>query len=179
MKVTYTAYRKFCQKHPEAAYRGKIIPGDNVEVADKFADFFKKEEIVLEAGEPEDPKLAELGKQRIAVKKAKQAQIDERIRQIHVDDDEVKKEEKRDDFILPLEDNTKKLVEYKLKLQKRDDLTKLEKKKKLAEYKASLEEKLEEKKPKRQKRTQKKKESKNEKGRLVKDPETGEFKREG
>lgn len=190
MKVTYMAYRRLCIANPEAVLNDKIVPGDDVEVSDKWAKFFEGGEVLKVESKEEDPELLERGRLRVEARKERQAAQQEEIRRRLNDDDDDKKDDKskKDEFVLPLDDMTKSLVDYKQDLKakgfKRVEINRL-----VAERKAEMlaerggqeaEQEEEEDKPAQRGRGRQaaKPEAKaeGEEGELVKDPVTGEFK---
>lgn len=187
MKVSYISYLRLVRTHPEATLNQKIIPGDNVEIPPKWASFFEEKEVVEQSRTTDDPELVELGRQRVAARKEKSAAQWEQIKSIQNGDEEENKKSKKNDFVLPLDDVTKSVVDLKIEMKKAGK-SKLEIKRAVEELKAELapvaqsveQEDDEDKKPRRgrQPKAEVQASSPEAQGRLVKDPVTGQFVRE-
>lgn len=187
MKVSYMSYLSLVQAHPEAALNQKIVPGDNVEIPPKWAGFFNESQVVEQSRKDDDPELLELGRQRVQAKKERAALQNDQIKRIQNGDEEDTKKEKKNDFVLPLDEITKAAVDLKMEL-KAQGKSKIEIKNAVNELKAKMsapqvqQQEEEEETPRRGRGRQAKAEvqaaPQQAQGRLVKDPVTGQFVRE-
>jgi hypothetical protein len=174
MKVTFVAYASLYKKFPSKVPYVKCIPGDPVEISDSFKDQVNAEDILFiqEAQElvetkPEVcPACLKIVSRCVCEKLASQkARIE--AAQLTEEEEEEKEEAKKKEVVIVVDQNkVDQLIAKKVELKK-SNKSKLEQKAELESYKKSLETdepaKLEDMKAK---------------GKLRKNPLTGEFFRE-
>ena len=148
MKITYLAYLRLLKQHPDKIKVAiKVIPGDNVEVADSLSKFLEESEIVENKKvEEESPEVCDqclkiksrcVCKERERVAARKQAAIDA----VDPEEKENKKIRKEEEEKLVIDANTEKINKI---LSKKEELkqsgkSKLEQKQELKEFKEELE----------------------------------------